>query len=282
MLLKRTLIVSLSLTICTIVLLVSHSQLGSALFLLTANLIVTAGLWEFFLMSRQKDKVFASYGVFCGIFYCTFAFFTYPNPLLTPPLPGIALSIVCVCLLFLFFTWRVIKGDFHSAIFDFAALVAGLVFVAWLFSFVIKINYLPAAGREGSLWVISLILIVAGADSFALLFGKAFGKRKFFPRISPNKTFEGFLGGTLSGIAIAPLCWLAFNLSISLSQSLLLGCVLSLVGHLGDLAESVLKRDAGIKDSGKLPGVGGMLDLMDSILFAAPILYFFMKQWLVP
>jgi phosphatidate cytidylyltransferase len=125
----------------------------------------------------------------------------------------------------------------------------------------------------------SLILIAGGADTFAMFIGKAFGRRKFFSRISPNKTVEGFLGGTISGIGVGILCWSLFPLKVCFLRGLILACALSLISHLGDLAESILKRDAGVKDSGRLPGVGGVLDLMDSGLFAAPVTYFLMKLW---
>jgi len=283
-LLKRALTVFLFLAICTVVLLLSHYRVGAVLFLLAVNLFVVMGLIEFYRLSGKKHRVSLFYGVFCGVAYCTLVFFTSANPLLKPPLAPVSLPVAGVILLFSFFTWRACKGDYRSAMVDFGAIVSGLVFVAWLFSFIIRINYFPPAAPHGSWWVLSLIIIAGGADSFALLFGKAFGKRKFFHRISPSKTVEGFLGGTFSGVALGVVCWLAFPLKInwvkiSLPQALVLALALSLISHLGDLAESILKRDAGVKDSGRLPGVGGVLDLMDSGLFAAPVTYFLMKLW---
>lgn len=279
MLLKRALTVFLFLAICTVVLLLSHYRVGAVLFLLAVNLFVVMGLIEFYRLSGKKHRVSLFYGVFCGVAYCTLVFFTSANPLLKPPLAPVSLPVAGVILLFSFFTWRACKGDYRSAIFDFGALVAGLIFVAWLFAFTIKINYFFPESRGGSWWVISLIIIAGGADSFALLFGKAFGKRKFFSRISPSKTVEGFLGGTLCGVGLGIVCCSAFPLGIRFTQGLLLALILSLISHLGDLAESILKRDAGVKDSGRLPGVGGVLDLMDSGLFAAPVTYFLMKLW---
>lgn len=282
MLLKRALTVFLFLAVCTAVLSLSHRWLGALLFLAVTNLFIAAGLREFYLLSRKRGRVSLSFGIFSGTVFCTLVFFTSSNPLTPNPVPSIAIPVGCVTLLFLFFTWRVLRGDYDSVVFDFGALTAGLVFVAWLFSFVVKINYFHPAGRHGPWWVLSLIIIVGGADTFALLFGKAFGKRRFSPRISPNKTVEGFLGGTFGGIALGPICKFLFSLKISLGQAFILAAALSLISHIGDLAESALKRDAGIKDSGWLPGVGGLLDMMDGILFAAPLTYFFMRLWLVP
>ncbi len=284
MLWKRTLTVFVFVAICTAVLWVSHKALGALLFLVAANLLVAMGLREFYLISRKRGNVSLSFGMFSGVIYSTLIFFTSSNPLCSFPeaFSRIAIPVAVFLLLLLFFTWRILKGDYTSALFDFGALSAGLVFVAWLFSFVIKMNYYPPAGRQGPWWVLSLIVIVGGADSFALLFGKALGRIKFSPRISPNKTVEGFIGGTVCGIALGVMCKFLFDLRISLGQALLLATVLSLTDHIGDLAESILKRDAGVKDSGRLPGVGGLLDMMDGILFAAPLAYFFMTLWLVP
>ncbi len=280
MLLQRALIVLLFLSVCSGVLLLSHYRFGSLLLLLAADLLVAAGLYEFYRLSQKKDRVSLPFGIFCGVVYCTGVFLTCRSPLLLRPLPQIVLPASCFALLFLFFAWRAVKGDFSSALFDFAALAGGVVFVAWVLSFVVRMNYFPPAGRHGPWWVLSFIVVVGGADSFALLFGKAFGKRRFSPRISPNKTVEGFLGGTLGGIALGLVCWAVFPLRINFGQALLMDSILSLISHVGDLAESALKRDAGVKDSGRLPGVGGVLDMMDSILFTAPVAYFFMVLWL--
>lgn len=284
MLLKRTLTVFVFLAIGTAVVSLSHYQLGSLLFLVVANLLVALTLHEFYVLSGKKGRVSLFYGIFCGVIYSSVVFFTSSNPLYRLPegVSRIALAMACFLLLFLFFTWRVFKGDYDSAIFDFAVLSAGLVFVAWLLSFIIKMNYFPPAGRAGRWWVLSLIVIVGGADSFAYFFGKNFGRTKFSRRISPNKSVEGLIGGTVCGIGLGVMCKFMFDLRINVGQALLMAAVLSVVGHVGDLAESVLKRDADIKDSGRLPGVGGVLDMMDGILFGAPLTYFFMKLWLVP
>lgn len=278
-LLKRTITVFVFLSFCTVVLWLSHYRIGSLLFLGGANLFVVTGTVEYHQLCRKKDRVSLGYGVFCGVVFCTFVFFTSANPLVTRPLPPTVLPLACVVLVFAFFAWRACKGDVASALFDFGCLVGGVVFVAWLFSFTVRINYFFPASRTGSWWVMSLILIAGGTDTFAMFIGKAFGKRKFFSRISPSKTVEGFLGGTISGIGVGILCWFLFPLKVPFLQGLVLAGALSLVSHLGDLAESILKRDAGVKDSGRLPGVGGVLDLMDSGLFAAPVTYFLMKLW---
>ena len=279
---ERALTVSAFLAICTTALLLSHCQVGAILFLVGINLVVAAGLWEFFLLCKKKGRVSLPYGIFCGAVYTTAVFFSCPNPLYSLPerLSSLVIPIGCFALMFFFFGWRAVRGDYDSVLFELAALTGGLVFVAWLSSFFIRINYFAAAGRNGPWWLLTLIVIAGGADTFAMYSGKAFGKRKLSPRISPNKTVEGFVGGTVSGIALGVLCKFIFPLKINVVEALITATTISLVSHLGDLAESALKRDAGVKDSGRLPGVGGVLDLMDSALFTAPLAYFFMNLWL--
>ncbi len=281
MLLKRTLTVFVFLAITWAVLSVSHCPIGSLLFLLIANVIAAMALREFYLLARVKGAVSLHFGILCGLVYFTLVFLSSHTPLMSRPFPADTLPAGTFVLLFLFFGWRIITGRFEDGLFDFAVITAGLVFVTWLFSFLIRINYFPPAGREGPWWVLSLILIVGGADTFAYFFGKAFGRTRFAPRISPNKTVEGLVVGTLCGIGLAVACKFLFDLKINLGQTLLMGTTLSLIDHVGDLAESLLKRDAGVKDSGVLPGVGGVLDMMDGILFAAPVMYFLMNLWLV-
>lgn len=122
----------------------------------------------------------------------------------------------------------------------------------------------------------SLILVWVN-DSFAYLVGKNFGKQKLFPRISPKKTVEGFLGGLFfSGIASYFIA--KFTDTLEFSNWLILSIIVSVLGTLGDLIESKFKRQAQVKDSGVImPGHGGLLDRLDSIIFAAPFIYLFLR-----
>ncbi len=124
---------------------------------------------------------------------------------------------------------------------------------------------------SGAGWLLGLIALVWGFDSGAYFVGRRFGKRRLAPTISPGKTVEGVVGGVLaSAIAGLLACWL---IGIPLWHAPILGLVVGLAGQVGDLAESLIKRAAGVKESGALfPGHGGMLDRVDSFLFAAPAL----------
>lgn len=126
--------------------------------------------------------------------------------------------------------------------------------------------------------LIFALLVTYLGDSFAYYGGSSFGRHKLAPRISPGKTWEGalfaVLGGTVAALAFRP--WVLPDLA--LSHALILGVLLSVAGILGDLVESILKRASGVKDSGGwLPGHGGFLDRIDSLLFAAPVLYWYCR-----
>lgn len=124
-------------------------------------------------------------------------------------------------------------------------------------------------------WYLTAQVITWLTDSGAYLVGRRWGRRKLAPAISPGKTVEGTCGGLAAGAAIAALCAYTFGLPVTLPQALVVGVVLSGVGQLGDLAESLLKRQAGIKDSGTLiPGHGGVLDRIDSLLIVIPAAYY--------
>ena len=121
-----------------------------------------------------------------------------------------------------------------------------------------------------------LILVTWGGDTGAFVVGKTLGRRKLAPLISPNKTVEGLFGGLLFGTALALLARAWFLPTFTIGDCLALGVVLAGLGAVGDLVESSFKRSAGVKDSGTLiPGHGGILDRVDSLLFAAPTFYYY-------
>lgn len=123
-------------------------------------------------------------------------------------------------------------------------------------------------------WIIYLIAVNKIADSAAYFSGIFFGKHKLAPNISPNKTVEGFVGAVVFGIAVSWAMIYFFDMPFVYWQSLILGALISVFGQLGDLVESAIKRYCQVKDSGTLlPGLGGVLDLIDSILISAPVMF---------
>ncbi len=147
----------------------------------------------------------------------------------------------------------------------------GLMYVCFLFGYLLLIRE-QANGRA---WIFFLFLLIWSGDTGAYYVGRAFGKRKLLERISPNKTREGAVAGLLSTVAAAWLCRPFLFPDVAFWSVTFLALSLGVAGQVGDLAESLIKRAAGAKDSGTLfPGHGGILDRFDGILFASPILYY--------
>lgn len=166
---------------------------------------------------------------------------------------------------------------------DFALTLAAGVYLGWLGAYLVSLRSLPG----GFWWLLLVLPTVWLADSGAYFIGRSLGKHKLSPRLSPKKTWEGYIGGvivgTLGAVGLAALwqVWAGPEFNINYGQAALLGLLLSTITTLGDLGESMIKRQAGMKDSGTLlPGHGGAFDRIDSWLWAAPIGYYFLI-WVV-
>jgi phosphatidate cytidylyltransferase len=134
---------------------------------------------------------------------------------------------------------------------------------------------------DGKWWVLYLIVTVWAGDIFALFSGSFFGRHKLYPKISPNKTYEGLAGAIIGSILVALVFTLLFIPYFGKGSCILIAIGIGLLGQLGDFTESMLKRCAQVKDSGSLiPGHGGMLDRLDSFFFSAPFLYYFLPFFL--
>jgi phosphatidate cytidylyltransferase len=156
-------------------------------------------------------------------------------------------------------------------------MLAPTIYLAWLASHFVLLRDLPD-GRE---WVLLVILTVWITDSGAYFVGRAIGRHKLAPAVSPGKTWEGAIGGQVAGLAALVGMSAAFGLDLPIGHAIILGLLVPFVGQVGDLAESALKRGLGIKDSSHLfPGHGGMVDRLDSLLFAGPTLYWYLT-WVV-
>jgi phosphatidate cytidylyltransferase len=168
-----------------------------------------------------------------------------------------------------------IQGDARDQVSGAALSLFGSVYLGGLGGTIGGLRLLEPRG-EGAYRIALLLAIVMSADTVAFFVGKAFGRHRLAPALSPGKTVEGAIGGLLGGAIGALLIRLLGRLSLPFVDALLLGVFVSALGALGDLFESLLKRWAGVKDSGGLfPGHGGMLDRLDSLLFGAPLLYYY-------
>jgi len=161
-----------------------------------------------------------------------------------------------------------------------ASLFAPVFYGAGLGSFILiremgaryGLAYAPA-GR----WIVMLILCIWVCDTAAYIFGSYFGKHKLIPRISPNKSIEGTAAGFIFALITAWICYHTFIIGLRLQDALVIGAIAGSIGQYGDLFESMLKRDAGVKDSSRLiPEHGGILDRFDSLTLSAPVVYLYL------
>ncbi|MFC1904485.1 phosphatidate cytidylyltransferase [Chloroflexota bacterium] len=163
--------------------------------------------------------------------------------------------------------------------------IAGVLYVGWLLSYLVALRGLDNPQTvlldEGRNWLFFVIFTTFASDSAAFFVGRAWGKHHLAPSVSPSKTWEGTIAG-ISGAIIASLVLTSLlSLPLGYGQAILLGLMVSVFGQLGDLIESLFKRNMGVKDSGKLiPGHGGFLDRMDSIVFAGIVVYYYVI-WVV-
>ncbi len=162
-----------------------------------------------------------------------------------------------------------------SALEDVAATFLGVFYVAMLFAFQVAIR----TGDDGKQWLVFLYFIIWASDIGAYSVGIPFGKHRLYEKISPKKSIEGLLGALVASSAMALLCRVWFMPPIGAGEAIVIALMLGAVGTIGDLTESLFKRSAGAKDSGNfIPGHGGILDRMDSMLFAAPVLYYYLRM----
>jgi len=168
----------------------------------------------------------------------------------------------------------------EQAFVSWAWTIAGILYVGWLLSYWVALRGLetPAMPDAGRNWVFFALFITFASDTSAFFVGRALGKHHLAPRISPGKTWEGAVAGVFGAILVSLLFVLPTPLGLPLSwwQAILLGLVVSVFGQLGDLVESLFKRNMGAKEASKLiPGHGGALDRIDSIVFAGVVVYYY-------
>ena len=186
-----------------------------------------------------------------------------------PTLPLLLTSAVVLSLI-----WLLLRPRKEGAFLGWAWTIAGIIYIGWLMSHLVALRGLD----DGRNWVFLALLANFGSDTAAYFAGRALGKHKLAPNISPGKTWEGTIAGFLGAIIISLLFIIPSPLSLPLVywQAIILGLLISVFGQLGDLVESLLKRNMGVKDSGRLlPGHGGALDRIDSVVFAGVVVYYY-------
>ena len=234
-------------------------------------ILCAAGIYEYHAMARLKGHRPAAASIGIGFFVILSAIFW--NPIEIRFLPELIL-----CSAFIMCVFLHLFNDNHC-LSSAATSIFGVIYVAWLPVHIVWLHGIPRIGP--GLFMILLVVLTL-SDSGAYFVGKSLGKHKLAPKVSPNKTWEGAVGGVVFaviGMLILAKLQIRFDCSAFPNWSLmfyaLIAVVLSVVGQVGDLFESLLKRDAGIKDSGNFfPGHGGVLDRCDGYLLAGPVLYY--------
>jgi phosphatidate cytidylyltransferase len=233
------------------------------------NLLDHAGLRNFRMLGTAA--VLGLIGVTGGLYLCD-------APLAVPEWEGLLLAGAVLAVM----VRQLLERDDPRPLATMAATLFGVLYVGLIFNFYTKLLLRWPAG-DGSLLLFYLILVVKVTDMSAYFTGSSLGRRKLCPRISPAKTWEGCIGGVAGGLVTSLLFWVVTGgdlgpVAFGIADMLILGMVLPVTGILGDLMESMLKRAAAVKDSGCwFKGMGGVLDILDSLLFAAPVLYIYIQ-----
>jgi phosphatidate cytidylyltransferase len=243
------------------------------------------GLWEFYrILDRDHLPNFKYIGMICGAIMLVGSFY-YFSRLGPAGSYDFEIAVLLFFLLTVFARQMFARLRHDEPLQTMAYTLFGLLYVIWLFNFMTKILYLtprsPITGVTGQFYCLYLIAVTKFSDMGAYLTGMLIGRHPMTPQISAKKTWEGFYGA----LAFALLCSLALfklmpgHLSLlTWTHATILGLLLGFAAVIGDLAESIVKRSTGVKDSGNLlPGIGGALDLIDSLLFTAPLLFFYMR-----
>lgn len=239
-------------------------------FFVELGAFIGLALYEFFALVRKEGiPVSSAFGLAMGLAIPSVVFFEFGQ---TQSGEILFLVLGCLCL----FILKFFRANSEGSLAGIALTLFGILYVSWFLSFLIKIRFLPS----GALWVAFVIATTKASDIGAYAVGTLFGKRRLMPHVSPKKTVEGLWGGlALSSVvaaAFAPVLPLGFDAA----HLAVIGFVMGAVGQIGDLSESLMKRCCHAKDSGGvLPGMGGVLDAVDSILFTAPIFYFYLTVY---
>jgi phosphatidate cytidylyltransferase len=280
--LNRRLIVSLLLG-ALVVSLIAFST-NSFVFVLLALCVAafaSVAVWEYAQLSIAKGfrpatlLMIVAAALEVIAFYTTLVFVDFPQ------LPILVLFIALIAIFLNHFR------DTTDALPSIAVAFFGVLYIAVPLSFMLGVLY-PVAHQgipqEGRFWLLYLIAVTKITDVGGYFVGRLFGKHRLSPTLSPKKTVEGAIAGLLCAVLMSIAMhfigrsFLTGSFHLSLVESIWLGMLIAIVAQIGDLAESLLKRDADVKDSNSLPGLGGVLDMVDSLLFTTPIVYFFIRM----
>lgn len=278
---KRLLVSTFALAVIAFLITFSNNVLVSALVMLCIASIVGMGVWEYAhlaIVKGLKPKASLMIGVAVAVVFAYYGAARF-NFFQLSPLCVLGAGFIVIFL-------RRFRHVNHSLT-TIAVEFFGVCYLAVPLSMMLGILYPhPHMGleQEGRFWLLYLITVTKIADVAGYFIGRLWGRKSLAPYLSPRKTIEGSIAGFLASVGMSILMqylggkWFDGNFALTLPASIVLGVLIGVFSQLGDLAESLLKRDAIVKDSNSLPGIGGILDMVDSLLFTTPILYFFLNM----
>jgi phosphatidate cytidylyltransferase len=258
--------------------------IAHGVFLLAMLVLAVAGLAEFYGLAEKSGlRCFSGWGVTGGVLLML-GTFLHTHGWLGAAGSAAQVNDFETGFLILFVLGLCVRQflsrDGSRALPTVAVTLLGLMYVPWLLNFIQKINFFP--GLNGTLYLLYFIVVTKCSDIGAYCVGSLIGRHKMIPRVSPGKTWEGFGGAILVSTGASLLfAHLAGErlAGMTLRHAVILGVLLSIAAVVGDLIESIFKREAGVKDSGRFfPGIGGILDLLDSLLFNAPLMYLYLRH----
>jgi phosphatidate cytidylyltransferase len=251
------------------------------LFVLLAVVAMVLALYEFWVLVKKRDlRPDAQVGYLAAASMFTVFFFADPAP--DKGLDHLTLLLIIIAMTVITPVAATLRGaPFEKMLASVGATILGILYIVLLGGYLVAV-------RTGFTQTLSadllsfFFLVLMGADTGAYYIGKTFGKHKLAPKISPGKTWEGVAGGFVAALLLAAVSHFWFFRDLPLKWALPLAAVMTTLGIFGDLTESALKRGAGAKDAANiLPGHGGILDRLDSLLFNAPVIYYFGRLYFV-
>jgi phosphatidate cytidylyltransferase len=258
----------------------SSLPLFRPIFVLLNSSVLSLALWEYYQLGQIKGfQPLTTLGIICTVAY-VFAVDLSFRFVALHTLPIFILLLFFVLFFLIFFKHRT------NAFINLAITIFGIVYLTIPLTCGLQINYFfPShASEDGRIWLAYALIVTKMTDVGAYFFGKTMGCFKLAPHISPKKTVEGAIGGWAVALGSSLFFYTFLQIfyphipfHLTFWQSIWLGSLISIIAQFGDLAESLLKREAGVKDSNHFPGLGGMLDMVDSLVFTLPLVYLVLK-----
>jgi len=236
---------------------------GTHLFALLLALLSSIGIFEFYGMALPGRAVERWLAALTG-----------SGLIFLPLAPDSRLALASIALLFLIFALLFLFRirDIANAAREVSFAILAFIYIPIMLMHLVMLRQT----RFGIEWILVIMLIVMSGDSAAYYIGSAFGKNRLYPLVSPKKSIEGALGGLAGSICGTLLAKFTFFQQLTVTDAIVTAVVIGILGQSGDLFESMLKRSFGVKDSGTIfPGHGGVLDRLDSVLFATPVTYYY-------